>query len=287
VFGLPNLQLPHLEDKNTVSGMKLSQIIDIADQLFPFDLAEPWDNCGIQIGDPDRTITSVAFSLDATPQTVTFASQRACELLITHHPVLVEPIRKIVADNLSGLTLLAAARLGVDILSLHTNFDAGRGGLNDRLAEKVGLEDISVPVPATCARFGRLAFPMSLHQFAHKVMCDLEIPRPRIVAHDPDRMVSTVFCVSGSGMGYLRDALTYKADVMLTGDVKYHAAREALEMDLPVIDAGHFGSEKIGVGLMVECFGREFKKRGVGIACHQCNTEKEPFMDIIDRKEDY
>ena len=270
-----------------MSGIKLSQIIDIADQLFPFDLAEPWDNCGIQIGDPDRTISSIAFSLDATPQTVAFASQRACELLITHHPVLLNPIGRIVADNLCGLTLLAAARLGVDILTLHTNLDAGRGGLNDKLAEKVGLVDILIPVPAMCARIGRLALPMSLHQFAEKLMSDLEIPRPRIVASDHDRTVSTVFCASGSGMGYLGDALTYKADVMLTGDVRYHAAREALEMGLPVIDAGHFGLEKIGVGLMAECFGREFEKRGVGIVCHQCNTEKEPFMDIIDRKEDY
>lgn len=270
-----------------MSGLKLSQIVDIADQLFPFDSAEPWDNCGIQIGDPHRTVSSVAFSLDATPQTVAFASQHACQLLITHHPVLMEPLRRIVADNLSGSTLLAAARLGVDILSLHTNLDAGQGGLNDRLAEKLGLEDTSIPLPATCARLGRLASPMSLHQFAGKVMSDLEISRPRIVSPDHERTVRTVFCVSGSGMGYLRHAVTYKADVMLTGDVKYHAAREALEMGMPVIDAGHFGLEKIGISLMAECFGREFEQQGVGIACHQCNLEKEPFMDIIDRKEDY
>lgn len=269
-----------------VYGLSLSRIVEIADRLFPFEQAETWDNCGIQIGDPRRTITAIAFSLDATPQTVNFARDRSCELLVTHHPVLVEPIRAVLPDTLAGRTLLAAARLGVDIMSLHTNLDSATGGLNDHLAEMLGLQEISTPIPAKCARLGRTASPMTLLQFADRVAVDLGIPRPRIIS-SKDCSVETVFCASGSGMGYLREALKYRADVMLTGDVRYHAAREALEMGMPVIDAGHFGSERRAIGLMSEAFAREFRKIDADIACHQCESEKEPFMEIFDRKEDY
>lgn len=84
-------------------------------------------------------------------------------------------------------------------------------------------------------------------------------------------------------MGYLREALTYRADVMVTGDVRYHAAREALEMGMPVIDAGHFGTERKAVALMTEVFAGEFRKIDVDVACYQCESEREPFMDIFDR----
>ncbi len=276
---------PVQEENSTVCHLKLSQIVELADQLFPFEQSEPWDNCGIQIGDPDRMISSMAFSLDATPQTVKFAREHSCELLVTHHPVLVEPVRAILPDSLAGRTLLTAGRSGVDILSLHTNLDAARGGLNDKLAETLGLRDICIPTPAGCARLGRLDPSMTLFQFAVKVAADLEVQRPRIISME-NCPVQTVFCASGSGMGYLKEALYCLADVMLTGDVRYHAAREALEMGMPVIDAGHFGTERMAVELMAGLFAREFRNRNVEIACHQCGSEHEPFLDIFDRKED-
>ncbi|MFH1113274.1 MAG: Nif3-like dinuclear metal center hexameric protein [Pseudomonadota bacterium] len=265
--------------------LKLSQIVELADRLFPFEQSETWDNCGIQIGDPDRPVSSIAFSLDATPQTVEFAAEHSCELLVTHHPVLVEPVRAVVPDGLAGRTLLAAARRGVDILSLHTNLDAARGGLNDKLAEALGLRDITIPFSAACARLGSLDAPMTLFRFAEKVALDLDVVRPRIVSSD-NCPVQRVFCASGSGMGYLREALNCRADVMVTGDVRYHAAREALEMGMPVIDAGHFGTERKAPELMAGLFAREFRKRNIEIACHQCASEDGPFVDIFDRKED-
>ncbi|MDQ7784200.1 MAG: Nif3-like dinuclear metal center hexameric protein [Desulfomonilaceae bacterium] len=266
--------------------LNLSRIVEIADRLFPFELAETWDNCGIQIGDPDRTISAMAFSLDATPRTVMFARDHSCELLVTHHPVLVEPIRSIVPDSLAGRTLLAAGRFGVDILSLHTNLDAAQGGLNDKLAETLGLQAVSTPGTATCARVGRLVPAVTLFRFADMVAERLQISRPRIIS-PMDCSVETVFCASGSGMGYLREAITSRADVMLTGDVRYHAAREALEMGMPVIDAGHFGTERLAVELMADRFAEEFRRMNIEIACHRCDFESEPFVDIIDRKEDY
>ena len=235
------------EKGRIVIEVSLAQIMEIADRLYPFEQAESWDNCGIQIGDPGRIVTAIAFSLDATPQTVAFASENRCELLITHHPVLIEPVRSVRFETLAGRTLVAAARCGVDIASLHTNFDAARGGLNDWIAARLGLEDVFVPNPAACARMGNLAEAMALKALARRVAESFGTSPPRIISTD-DRLVKRVFCASGSGMGYLDTALRHSADVMVTGDARYHSAREALELGMPVIDAGHFGFEKNSSG---------------------------------------
>jgi len=265
-----------------VTGLPLSQIIAVADRLFPFETAEPWDNCGIQIGDPRRMVFSIAFSLDATPQTVAFAADFHCDLLVTHHPVILEPIRRIVADDLPGSTLLAAGRSGVDVLSLHTNLDAATGGLNDYLVTALGLDSVITPPNARCARVGMLPAPMSLSDLAGRVSKSLSISGIRVVAGE-DCQIRKVFCASGSGMGYLNEALACGADVMVTGDLRYHAAREALQREMPVIDAGHYGLEKAAPRVMAEAFEREFSAMGVNIPCHPCDQEKEPFFYIVER----
>ncbi len=262
-----------------VMGQCLWDIVEIANRLFPFDIAEPWDNCGIQIGDPTRRVNSIAFSLDATPQTVKFAAASSCELLVTHHPVLLEPFRNIVADSLFGRTLLDAARMGVDILSLHTNLDAAAGGLNDQLTDKLGLENVTTSVSAQCARVGRLPVATTVFELARKIAKDLEISHVRVIS-EKDSEVRTLFLAAGSGMSYLGEALRQHADVMVTGDVRYHAAREALEMGMPVIDAGHYGLEKGAVELLSAAFEAEFARLGLAITCINCRLEKEPFIEI-------
>lgn len=262
-----------------VMGQCLSDIVEIANRLFPFDIAEPWDNCGIQIGDPTRRVNSIAFSLDATPQTVKFAAASSCELLVTHHPVFLEPFRNIVADSLFGRTLLDAARMGVDILSLHTNLDAAAGGLNDQLTDKLGLENVTTSVSAQCARVGRLPVATTVFGLARKIAKDLEISHVRVIS-EKDSEVRTLFLAAGSGMSYLGEALRQHADVMVTGDVRYHAAREALEMGMPVIDAGHYGLEKGAVELLSAAFEAEFARLGLAITCINCRLEKEPFIEI-------
>jgi len=262
-----------------VSAETLSSILQIADRLFPFSGAEPWDNCGIQIGDPNRPIRAIAFSLDPTPETVKFASESSCELLITHHPVLLEPVRHIIPDGLSGKTLLPAAGARVDILSLHTNLDAAEGGLNDLLAARLGLEEVVTPLSASCSRIGRMKFPMRILHLAREISAALGIEGIRVVA-DGDPVVERVFVASGSGMSYLTEAVRLGADVMVTGDVRFHAAREALELGMPVIDAGHFGLEKAAPGLMAAAFRQEFLALNLDIACHECASEKDPFLTI-------
>lgn len=263
-----------------MSAMSLSQIVELADRLYPFEEAEAWDNCGIQIGDPDKIISRVAFALDPTPQTIRFAAHHSCELLITHHPVFIEPIRRITPDNLVGKTLLTAGETGVSILSLHTNLDAAPGGLNDHIAQLIGLTQVRTPEPARCARMGFLPFSMPFSLFLDVLCRKLQLQDVRLVGH-PKPEVRSVFCAAGSGMGYLKEALHYRCDVIITGDVRYHAAREAQAMGIPVIDAGHFGLEKGAVSLLYRVFCSEFERMGENVLCIYCDNEQEPFATYL------
>jgi len=263
-----------------LDAVPLSRVVEIADSLFPFDTAESWDNCGIQVGDPHRPVRATAFSLDATPRTIDSAARHACDLLITHHPLIFEPLRCITADQFVGRTILHAIRLGVDILSLHTNLDAAPGGLNDDLVARLGLEQVTVPLPARCARIGELPSAMTVSAFARKAAEDLGLEQVRIIS-DQDRHVRRIFCACGSGMSYLREALSYAADLILTGDVRYHAAREALEMGIPVVDGSHYGLERHAPGLLEGSFRAAFQSLGLDIACVRCDVEYEPFKALL------
>jgi GTP cyclohydrolase I len=255
----------------------LAEIVEIADRLYPFELSENWDNSGIQIGDRSQVVRSVAFSLNVTPQTIAFARRNHCELLITHHPLILEPINTIDPATLVGRAIFDAAKFDIGILALHTNLDAAEGGLNDRVAGLLGIEDMKIPKPAMCARFGRLPSPMTVSEASELVISRFDLPDVRLVTTDRDHVVSSVFCATGSGMGYLPDAIRCGADLMITGDVRYHAAIEALDHDISVIDAGHFGLEKVAIPLLVEAFSKAFKDCGLDVTCAPCFIENDPF----------
>ncbi|MEW6350350.1 MAG: Nif3-like dinuclear metal center hexameric protein [Thermodesulfobacteriota bacterium] len=265
-----------------MNGVPLSRIIEMADELFPFSLAEPWDNSGLQIGDPDKLVQRLAVSLDPTPHTLAFAQTMQCQLLITHHPVLIQPVSRIVKGDYVGRIVMAAATSGVDVLALHTNLDAAPGGLNDALAHMLGLEEVVTPESAPCARLGHLPEPLPIEALAEKVRDDLHVDRVTIV-HSSDRShtVQSVFCVSGSGMSYLREALNMRADVIVTGDVRYHSAVEARDMGIAVIDAGHYGLEQHAVELLCSTFKRTFAQRGWTLDVFPCNSETSPFCDTM------
>lgn len=256
----------------------LSHILQLADKLFPFTNTEPWDNSGVQIGDLSRSVTAIAFSLDPSVKAVNFAAENNCDLLVTHHPVLLNPIKRVITSELTGRIILSAAKANVDIISLHTNLDAAQGGLNDFLCELLGLLEVQIPLNATCARLGKLFKSEPVSKLAQMICQKLALDSVRIVG-PLDKMVNLVFLVSGSGMGYLEQAILTKADVMITGDVRYHGALDAQSSQISLIDAGHFGLEKFAIKLMRDRFEDEISKLGWNIDL--CPYEEEnPFTDI-------
>ena len=257
----------------------LSQILELADRLFPFSDAESWDNSGVQIGDLSKRITAIAFSLNVSAEAVDFAAENKCDLLVSHHPVLLSPIKQILASDINGRIILMAAKANVDVMSLHTNLDAAKGGLNDFLSNALGLLEVKIPINAPCARFGKLCELETVSELARMICKKLDLDSARIVG-PLNKMVNSVFLVSGSGMGYLEQAVLAKADVMVTGDVRYHGALDSEALNISLIDAGHFGLEKFAIKLMQDRFEDELWKLGWKVKLHSYEGERNPFTDI-------
>lgn len=266
-----------------MTDVTLARIVEIADNLFPFHEAEPWDNSGLQVGELAAPVRAVAFSLDPTPATLGFAEDQGCDLLITHHPVFLDPPRRITTDHLIGRIAMQAVKAGIGILSLHTNLDAAPGGLNDRIVMDLGLDQCIVPEPARCARVAMLPQPVTFSRFAARVRDRLDLTCVRTVC-DRDVAVHRVFVAAGSGMGFLQDARSWNADVMVTGDIRYHGAQEALEWGLPLVDAGHFGLEKRAVSLLATSFQARFARLGLSIRCVPCDAERDPFQLLFETR---
>jgi putative NIF3 family GTP cyclohydrolase 1 type 2 len=127
-------------------------------------------------------------------------------------------------------------------------------------------------------RVGRLARDASLEAFALRVRERLGLDRVRVVGR-PDLPVSRVAVCTGSGGSLLPDFMACDAQVYVSGDLRYHDAREAEVQDRGLIDVGHFGAERLAIELLCRRMGRELQDRGLEATVEPCRLEKEPFAD--------
>jgi len=130
---------------------KLSDILGMINKIAPTGLAESWDNPGLQVGDPTAEVSRIMVALDATPAVIESALQAACQLLVTHHPLIFKPQKAISTATTQGKSIHAAIRGGLGIVCMHTNYDIAEGGLNDLLSERLGLT-ACVPLQVTAAQ---------------------------------------------------------------------------------------------------------------------------------------
>lgn len=116
-----------------------SSIISWLEEWAPLDTAEAWDNSGLQVGDPSQPVQKVLLSLDVTEAVVAEAVATGSQMIISHHPLLFRPCRQIRTDTAEGRVLAELLRNHLCVYAAHTNLDVADGGVNDALAEKIGL----------------------------------------------------------------------------------------------------------------------------------------------------
>jgi len=268
----------------------VKQVIDIIDQIAPFSLAESWDNSGLQAGDPGWPVTKILIALDVTDKALAEAAKLGCDMLVTHHPLIMSPEKQIDFSRMPGSAILASARSRIAVVSAHTNLDKARDGLNDLLAQKLGIqcthvfladakEGVSAGQIQGLGRTGQLGRAMTLEQLAYQVKDQLGISRVRIIGH-PGNMISTAALCSGSGGSLTAHFLSSGMDVYITGDLKYHEARDIECHGKSAVDVGHFSSESIAVELLKNRLGRQFDALGYEIVINTYDQEQDPFLTI-------
>jgi dinuclear metal center YbgI/SA1388 family protein len=120
----------------------VAQLIGILERIAPPRLAEPWDNVGLQIGNPDWVVKKVWTALDPLPEVVAGACDNDVDLLVTHHPLFFKPIKKLDCRAPQGRIVQMALSRKLAVYSAHTNLDSAAGGVNDVLAGRMGLVNL-------------------------------------------------------------------------------------------------------------------------------------------------
>lgn len=270
--------------------MKTKDILELINRIAPFDIAEDWDNSGLQVGNPDWEVKKVMIGLDVSMALMTAAGEAGCHLVLTHHPLMIQPEKTIDFSAMPGCAIEMAATQKISILSAHTNLDKAIDGLNDYFAAKIGLVEIKpflvespAAIPAAgvtgIGRIGSLESPARLSQVVHQIKERLGLTHVRVTGN-LEAMVETIAVCTGSG-GSLVDAfLESGADVYITGDIKYHEARQVEEYEKTLIDVGHFGSEHMAVDLLSDRLGRAAQEAGINIQIEKFKKENDPFIIV-------
>ena len=274
----------------------LSDIIQILDNLAPPSLAEEWDNCGLQLGDPSWPVTKIWVALDPTLQVVEAACDQKVDLLITHHPLIFKPLKAIEFHTPLGAVLNLATRQNLAIFAAHTNLDSAAGGLNDILARRIGLKDLKPLVAGKeikryqydnyplisrehspgIGRVGYLGTAMDLKSLARMIKKDMGLKRIKF-AGDPHLKITKAAVCTGSGSSLLANFIASGAQAYISGDMRYHDARDVEAANLGVIDIGHFSSECFVAEELATRLGTIFVESGIEVAVEACDIEKEPF----------
>lgn len=212
--------------------MFVKDIFDFLNERAPFDTCEEWDNVGLLVGSGHLPATRVLVALDATDGALQAAKAIGADLIVTHHPVIFNGMKRLDADSFPYR--LAAA--GISAISAHTNLDKAMGGVNDVLAARLGLTDVEVAADGI-TRIGTLPEEMSADAFAAHVAGALEMP-VRAAGNKPVKKVA----VCGGGGGGFIAACFGLADCFVTGEVKHHEWLYAAG-HINVIDGGHYSTE--------------------------------------------
>lgn len=223
----------------------ITHIYDAIDRLAPFWLTMDFDNTGILVGDRNREIACALLALDCTPAVIEQARQLGAQLIITHHPVIFHPLKRVNEDAV----VYQLIRSDIAVISAHTNLDIAQGGVNDALASAIGLRDcrglelLNEQTGAWLGRVGTLPEPLSPEAFAAHIKACLNAASIKFSA--APRVIRTVALCSGSGADCLDAAISAGADALLTSEVKQHEYLAAAAAGISIFDAGHFDTEDI------------------------------------------
>lgn len=260
--------------------MKCCEIIEKLETHSPALYAEEWDNIGLLAGRRDKEIKTIYIALDATDEVIKEAVEAQADMLLTHHPLIFKKLSSVNTDDFIGRRIYQLIRNDISYYAMHTNFDVM--GMADAAADALSLTDRAVLnvtfeddiSPEGCGRVGRLAKRMSIADCAELVKERFQVPNVRVFGELGD-IVEVAAVMPGSGGSYIKDAIKAGAEVMITGDIDHHEGIDAVAQGLNIIDAGHYGIEKLFIPYMEEFLKRELQ--GVRI----CKAGiKEPFTVV-------
>ncbi len=232
--------------------MTVFDIYSYLNSLFPTDTACDFDNVGILVGEKNALVKKAIVALDCTLETIKKAKDMNSNLIITHHPVIFEPLKKI----LLGSVVFELIKNEISVISMHTNLDIAENGVSEELCKIIGLSDISSVTSSDgfVLKSGVIS-PISANKLAQQIK---ERLNGNIRYTDGNKDISRVLVCSGSGGEFVFDAVLSGYDALVTSEVKHHQFLFAKDNGLSVFDAGHFCTEDIIVEPLAKTLNERF-----------------------------
>ena len=222
----------------------VQQIYEEMQRIAPLALAESWDNPGLLV-DCGGEVSRVLVTLDITPEVVEEAARKGCGLIVSHHPVIFSPLKKLSGQDVA----FQLVKSGISAICMHTNLDAAEGGVNEVLAGIFGMREMEAFAEG-CGRVGSIE-PVTVSELAKKAQKELASrcnqpfngPAVQIKFADTGKVVRRLAVISGAGGSLFEDAIARGADCLLTGEANHHHAIDAKRLGLSLIAAGHYATE--------------------------------------------
>lgn len=262
----------------------VKEIYQLIDNFAPFETQMDFDNAGFLVGRGDRAVERVLVALDITKVVVEEAVRRGCQLIVSHHPVIFGGVKSVTDETVTGRVLLALAENGLSAICAHTNLDAAEGGVNDCLAQRLGLNDTVLLEQDGTDRRGR-AYGIGRIGQAHKT----ELSGAEYAAYVKEKLgarsvrfedagipVSRVAVGGGSCGSMLEQVRAAGCDTFVTADVKYDVFLSARAMGINLIDAGHYATENVVCPALVKLIAQAFPQVEVLLSA----DHREVYQDV-------
>ena len=243
--------------------INLNNIINEMELLAPTYLKEDFDNVGLMVGDKNKEVKKVLLALDCTLKVIEEAKKENVDLIITHHPLIFKRPSSITTDTLQGKKIIELIKNDISLYSSHTNLDSVENGLNDTIVSILGFDNSKIleknkrDDKAGLGRIVSLNESIQLEDLISKIKKSLNINNLRVVK-GKDK-VNKIAIINGSGQDFIGKAVALGADCIITGDTTYHFASDYKEMEISILDVGHFASEQITFFNVMENLKEKFK----------------------------
>lgn len=288
------------QESSTTVHPTLSQVMHAMESLWPLSLQAGWDASGVVAGRPEQRIERIHWAVDPVQAVADEAIEFGADLLITHHPLFLKPVKSMAATTFKGKVIHSLVENSCALVTAHTNADSAVGGVSDVLAEILGLENI-LPLAGAddglaeegIGRVGTLQQVMRLEEFAARVYSAMPAVAGGVrVAGDPDGIVSKIAITGGAGDSLFEQVRQHEADVYITADLRHHPASEAREQammgsDRPyLIDVSHFASEWLWLPAGANALERALADEGFTVTSAVSAINTDPWDFILTSGDD-
>lgn len=246
--------------------MLCKEIIKRLEELYPKNVALEWDNVGLLVGREQKEVHNIYVALDLTEEVLNNAIEKKADMIVTHHPMIFSSLRTITDMDFIGRRVVKLLQHDISYYAMHTNYDVMR--MADLSANILGLQcqevldRTSVEKELGIGKIGLCEREMTLKQCSELVKEKFHLDAVQVFGKK-DKTVRKIAVCAGSGKSVISVAIEKGADVLITGDIGHHEGIDAIERNLAIIDAGHYGLEHIFIKDVAETLGEMFPKLSV------------------------